>query len=59
MEGPDDRVIHALGFAVGIVVIVLAAWGLAAWVGSDFGRSATFMLVGYLIGYLVGHWKDA
>lgn len=59
MEGPDDRVVDALGLAVGLLIVILAAWGLAAWTGSDFGRSATLMLVGYLIGYLVGHWKDA
>jgi len=59
MEGTDDRVIDALGFAVGLVIMMLAAWGLATWTGGDFGHSASFMLVGYLIGYLVGHWKDA
>lgn len=59
MEGPDDRVIDALGFAVGLVIMMLVAWGLATWTDGDFGHSASFMLVGYLIGYLVGHWKDA
>lgn len=59
MEGPDDRVIDALGLAVGLLIVILAAWGLSALTGSDFGRSGTLMLIGYLIGYLVGHWKDA
>lgn len=59
MKGPDDRVISVLGFSLGLLIIMLAAWGLASWTGSDFGHAATFMLIGYLIGYLVGHWKDA
>lgn len=59
MKGPDDRVIDTLGFALGLIVVILAAWGLASWTGSDVSRAATFMLIGYLIGYLVGHWRDA
>ena len=57
MKDPDDSIIDTLGLALGLVVVVLVAWGLASWTGSDFGRAATFMLIGYLIGYLVGHWR--
>lgn len=59
MKDPDDSIIDILGLALGLVVVVLVAWGLASWTGSDFGRAATFMLIGYLIGYLVTHGRGA
>ena len=59
MKGPDDSVIDTLVLILGLVVVVLVAWGLASWAGSDFGRAATFMLIGYLIGYLVTHGRGA